>query len=481
MEYTSFLEDFLINGMTVRLPKMGIIKVLGVDAESFLQGQLTKDVFRLKPEHYQPCSRLCPRGRIKFNAFIKRNASNDFDILVSYEFLESFFEDLNKFIIMEEVVLELKEEPLFVDYKSGTKSLCQEGFISKANLGFDEGSFYVSDEMSDSTFDPGLSLFGMYAFFKQDIGELISNSIVSTVGLDFEKGCFVGQEVASKIENNRGGAVFPFLIFDNSRDFLSDSYGKKVCEYNFFSEFKLKREFRIHESYVGSSILLDFSKLNFFTRIQKSNFLFLRSVNKINDGETEQAKKILNQALEFNSESLDCLEALGVIFGEEKKFDDAHACMDKIIDLSPDHIMARTNKSLFYMREGKIDEAEKEKEISAKLSLGSFQKEIDEKREAKLNNQRAMYAEVLEIDAKDSFALQKYIEISIELFDLNSAREKASYFVEVFPNNSKANLLDVKVKKALGVLKVSDIESAKVVAAKNGDKKTLEEIEKITL
>ena len=153
--------------------------------------------------------------------------------------------------------------------------------------------------------------------------------------------------------------------------------------------------------------------------------------------------------------------------------------MDQIIEFNPKHIMARTNKSLFYMREGKIDEAEKEKEISAQLSLDGLSVESDEKKLEKLKNQRAMYEEVLSIDDRDAFALQKYIELSIEFGDIEAALSKVSHFISTYPSNPKAYLLDLKIKKERGVLVDSDIEIAKKVCAKAGDKNTLEEIEKI--
>ena len=46
--------------------------------------------------------------------------------------------------------------------------------------------------------------------------------------------------------------------------------------------------------------------------------------------------------------------------------------MDKIIKIDPAHVMARTNKSLFFMREGKIEEAEREKELASNLSVGQI-------------------------------------------------------------------------------------------------------------
>ena len=52
--------------------------------------------------------------------------------------------------------------------------------------------------------------------------------------------------------------------------------------------------------------------------------------------------------------------------------------MDRILAIDPKHIMAHTNKSLFYMQQGKIEEAEKEKDISFKLSMNVETSKVDE-------------------------------------------------------------------------------------------------------
>ena len=169
--------------------------------------------------------------------------------------------------------------------------------------------------------DPKLSLVGMYSFFNGDESELISNSITASVALDLEKGCFVGQEVAAKIENNRGGGLFHFLFFKKenvSFDDLDESVGTKVIEFENFMEFKLKREHRIHKTNLGAFTFLDYEKLGFYSYEQKANHLFLRSVDKLTNGDSSGAKNDLELALTFDSQNIDCLEALGVIFGEEK-------------------------------------------------------------------------------------------------------------------------------------------------------------------
>ena len=301
---------------------------------------------------------------IKFNFFIKKINKEVFEILCSSEFVDSLVEDLEKFIIIEDVVIEKMKE-VNLEFRSGFKSLSKDSFFSKIIFGFDEGALYEIDDLTIK--DDRLAAFGMYSFFYHDTGKLISNSISAACALGLEKGCFVGQEVVSKIENNRGGAEFPFMVISSGESIdLKKEVGVKVCEAKgeiVFSECKLKREHRIHQSKLGEYIVLDFQKLNIYSSKGKSNALFLRAVDLINKGEKSSAKEILDQSLGFYPNNLDSLEALGVVFAELGDYKEAHEKMDKIIELEPKHVMARANKSLFFMREGKIEEAERKKKF----------------------------------------------------------------------------------------------------------------------
>ena len=254
MEPMIYLENILIDGAIFKLPKMNVLSVAGEDAETFLQGQLTKNVKNLNQDYFSPCSRLCPKGKIKFNFLIKKINKNSYELLILERLADSFKEDLDKFVIMEDVSLKTMDAPV-LEYRSGKKSLEKNNFFSKAVVGFDEGAlFEIGNEQSDEI-DPKLSLLGMYFFLNGDETGLISNSIGASVALDLEKGCFVGQEVAAKIENNRGGATFPFLICKNDDakfNELSSSMGTEGVEFENFMELKLKREHRIHKTKLGS-------------------------------------------------------------------------------------------------------------------------------------------------------------------------------------------------------------------------------------
>ena len=143
-----------------------------------------------------------------------------------------------------------------------------------------------------------------------------------------------------------------------------------------------------------------------------SNDLFIESVNCANKGDLELATHLLKRAINFNKENLDALESLAVIYGNDGKYKKAHFYLDKILELEPDHIMAHTNRSLYIMKEGKIEEAEKAKDISLKLSLVSV--EDSESESEKRKNRMEMFLEVLSIDPRDDLSLAGLISIFLE-------------------------------------------------------------------
>ena len=84
----------------------------------------------------------------------------------------------------------------------------------------------------------------------------------------------------------------------------------------------------------------------------------------------EQAIEVLEKAFVYDSQNVEVCESIGVAYGRIKKFDIALEWMDKLLELDPGSILAHTNKSLFLMNQGKIEEAEEEK---SKATLKSFE------------------------------------------------------------------------------------------------------------
>ena len=78
----------------------------------------------------------------------------------------------------------------------------------------------------------------------------------------------------------------------------------------------------------------------------------------------DDAARWFERAIEIDPENQDACESLGVCLGRMGLFERGIELMDKLLKLNPDSVMAHTNKSLFLMKLGKIEEAEEEKSLA---------------------------------------------------------------------------------------------------------------------
>ena len=168
----------------------------------------------------------------------------------------------------------------------------------------------------------------------------------------------------------------------------------------------------------------------------------------------EDALLRLKEAIIYDPRFSDAYEMLGVILGRHEKYDEAIRYMDKLEEISPDSIMAHTNKSLFYMKQGKIELAEDEK---AKATVKNFERlgrESKEKRnlekekadaEKQMKERESMFLEVLSIDESDAFANYGLGEINYKKGTLKEAKEYSLKTISLDEKYSNAYLLLGKI------------------------------------
>ena len=68
--------------------------------------------------------------------------------------------------------------------------------------------------------------------------------------------------------------------------------------------------------------------------------LYLKAVDQSNKSEFEIAISSLHLGLCFDASNTDIIETLGVLYGQQKKYELAHELMDRILAIDPKHIMA---------------------------------------------------------------------------------------------------------------------------------------------
>lgn len=81
------------------LPHLGVIRVAGADAASFLQGQLTQDFVLLKPEQARLAAFCNPKGRMLASFVGFRHASGDIVLVCSRDILPATLKRLSMFVM----------------------------------------------------------------------------------------------------------------------------------------------------------------------------------------------------------------------------------------------------------------------------------------------------------------------------------------------------------------------------------------------
>lgn len=170
-------------------------------------------------------------------------------------------------------------------------------------------NFEISDKQADAeldSFQPGESII--------QLNQNNSEKKIFEKYIDFDKGCYPGQEPVSKFKN----------------------LGMR------------KREERAQE-YLDEA-------LQIFAAAPGPQDL-------------DPAIELLRKALKENPKFEDAYESLGVMLAKQEKFKEAIAVMHQLEMINPQNIMAQTNLSIFYMRIGDKETAEEHKAKSTVLQF----------------------------------------------------------------------------------------------------------------
>ena len=81
------------------LPQLGVIRVRGEDAASFLQGQLTQDMAQTKPGEARLAALCNPKGRVRASFIACRRAADEFWLVCSRDLLAATLKRLSMFVL----------------------------------------------------------------------------------------------------------------------------------------------------------------------------------------------------------------------------------------------------------------------------------------------------------------------------------------------------------------------------------------------
>ena len=472
-------------------PEYKGLLIHGEDAKRFLNGQLTNDLNLLFPKCFQQQARLDRTGRVKSFFFLLCESENRYIALGKTEQIDFLKDDLDKYIIMDEVEIESYDDPfeLYFSYKEnesgfsgilGDVSVClRKQTESSELLTRDEFEFFCSLRAG-----PVLG-----KNVKQD--QLVTDTVLNFNGVNHKKGCYLGQETVSKIESRRGGAFFPVL-------FKVETFDSEIGEELFLEDKKVGTILEKYDSSFGKFYLLSAAR---GLRVDEKKFslkntqqntiegvvhylpyegefdpnlwiesLYSVAVDKFHKEGAAAALEDFKFILNINPTHEDTLETIGVIYGQLGEFEKGLSLMDQVLESNPDSIMAHTNKSLFFMKLGKIEEAEEEKAQATVKSFSMFGKEAEAKRaleeqeaqeKAELEKREGMFKQVLEIDPEDTLANFGLGDISFKRGEYEKALEHLNSVLEADAKYSVGYLLLGKT-----LVKLEKIDEAKELLEK---------------
>ena len=451
------------------------ISVVGDDAVTFLHGQTTNDIKSLEigDSHLDSC--LDISGKVQAFFYVRKD-ENGFTLFTPSSQCESLVERLEKYIIMEEVELSASaDNVLYFEF----------GSTASSNLNFIGEEVIVSaskpecGEFSQKLFDAYRFLKGFPSEGEPLSEQLVNNTLINGLGVNLNKGCFLGQEVVAKIDSNRGAAKYPCLVVaDKSNENAIEEFR---IEDQYFSKLMLKREQRIK----GREF--DFGKVDFFpywsesTREQKAEELLAEASQIFAfENQINEAIKLLEKAVALAPAYEDAYESLGVLLGRQEKYTEGIELMNKLQELNPKSVMPHTNKSLFLMKLGKIEEAEKEKSEATFKSFAVHGEDAKRQKaeadarasqEAEMIQREQMFRQVLEIDPDDTIANNGLGEIYLERGDFD---QSIIYYERVIATDEQYSVAYLGLGKALK--KSGQNERAKevlergiAIASKRGD------------
>ncbi len=414
--------------------KWSVLKLSGNDTSRFLQGQTTNDLADIPPGFGVLNSRVDRGGKIQA-IFITLRDTDSWYVVIESELFDILKEELEKFIIMDDV--ELTEIKTVIHFYMHPASCPQEEKVFQVNLAGVPGAITLEKKLEIAetlSVDESVLLGFPVKGYNWNTEQLLTESSLHKSVVSLSKGCFLGQEVLAKILNNRGPSAYQALIEIDCKegdDLISieeEKIGKvqKVLG-NGNVIASVSRKFAVKKRKYGIKteagvleVVPDYLPL--FDSKDRSAlscevYEFGTQVFKYDE---ENAIKWFERAIEIDPNNQDACESLGVCLGRMGLFEKGIELMDELLKLNPDSVMAHTNKSLFLMKLGKIEEAEEEKSLATvagfkQLGQESKQKkmkqELEEKEREDLERKKGMFLQVLEIDADDiiaNFGLGEY-------------------------------------------------------------------------
>lgn len=199
--------------MPVHFPKdRSVISVKGDEAEHFLQNLITCDVENLPNGTARACALLTPQGKVMFDFLVMRDGAGGYLIDIDSDLADDFTRRLMMYKLRSKVEIGESDESLAaiswqIDSSSTGRAIMDSRFPEEIRVmrhygaapeGGDDAKSWTALRIAHGVAESGAD-FPAGDAFPHDI------SYDQNGGVGFKKGCFVGQEVVSRMQH-RGTA-----------------------------------------------------------------------------------------------------------------------------------------------------------------------------------------------------------------------------------------------------------------------------------
>lgn len=461
------IEKILLDGGHFLGTDYSLLEITGSDRSRYMQGQLTADLDSIKEGEATLNTRLNQSGKIVAFFYYLKGGERDY-IAVDVSLASTLKKDLEKYIIMDDVEIHPCNKQVVFSFGLSSFKLSFENSYT-IPLFENPGKIILLDSIGEMEFLSddiihNCALVTAYPIWNKTIGEneFINDSRLNELAISYKKGCFLGQETVAKINNNRGAAYYPTLLeIEVEETCLNGVFsidGRKGGEIidqakignKIYILAKLYRDFRVNKK----KVVIEFSDkkipavVNYaplfgsYAGQKKAQEYYDLAIDEFQKNNESFSLELLNAAITLCPDLADAFEVIGVILGRHERYEEGIQFMDKLLAIDNSSVMAHTNKSLFLMKLGKIEEAENEKSLATvktfeKLGKDAAAKraleEENNKKQADIIRRESMFKQVLELDEKDVLANYGMADI----FFMRGNTEEAIAHLEVVLNEDK--------------------------------------------
>ncbi len=186
---------------TARLTSRAVIAVSGPDWRSFLQGLLTQDVETIAAGELRFAALLTPQGKLLYDLFVAGTEGGALlDVAAAHR--DAILQRLSMYRLRAKVTLEASDLPIHAVFG---EEVSGEGFYADPRLpalGARTYGLAVTPDADEGAYEahrltlgaPGPADWGSEANYP------IEADFDLLAGIDFKKGCFVGQETTSRMK-----------------------------------------------------------------------------------------------------------------------------------------------------------------------------------------------------------------------------------------------------------------------------------------